>query len=179
MRSVDAGLGWLLGLVALVGCRSSAPPEAPQADAAVLAEPLAAVQVSGLVAGTGEAPRPDRRNPYAGDAAAVAEGRQLYLAFNCAGCHGEAGGGGIGPPFADGEWIYGGAAENIYATIIQGRPNGMPAFGERMTGEPVWKIAAYVASLEQEREERSGGGAPGKSQGRTEAGSGQGEGGGD
>ena len=41
------------------------------------------------------------------------------------------GGGGIGPPLMDDRWIYGSAPENIYASIVQGRPNGMPAWGGR------------------------------------------------
>jgi cytochrome c oxidase cbb3-type subunit 3 len=176
MRRADAGLVSLLGLAALIACRTSPPAQPPEASATVLAEPLAAVQVSGLVAGAGEARPHDHEHPYLEDAEALAEGRSLFLAFNCAGCHGADGGGGIGPPFADSEWIYGGSVENIYATIIQGRPNGMPAFGERMTGDPVWRIAAFVASLDQGRGKRSGGGAPGEAQGRTEAGTGRGEG---
>jgi cytochrome c oxidase cbb3-type subunit 3 len=89
----------------------------------------------------------------------LAQGRQLYLAFNCAGCHGGAGGGGIGPPLADAHWIYGGSDANIYATIIQGRPNGMPAFGPSLQGEAVWKLAAFVRSLSARAEaaERDGG----------------------
>jgi cytochrome c oxidase cbb3-type subunit 3 len=77
----------------------------------------------------------------------MAQGRQLFMSFNCAGCHGASGGGGIGPPLADDQWIYGGSDANIYATIVQGRPNGMPAFGPSLQGEVVWKLAAYVRSL--------------------------------
>ena len=72
------------------------------------------------------------------------------MSFNCAGCHGGAGGGGIGPPLADAQWIYGDSPANIYASIVQGRPNGMPAFGPSLQGEAVWKLAAYVRSLSEE-----------------------------
>ncbi len=34
--------------------------------------------------------------------------------------------------------------ENIYATIINGRPNGMPAFGGKIPPQQVWQIVAYV-----------------------------------
>ena len=53
----------------------------------------------------------------------------------------------MGPPFADGEWIYGGAPENIFASIDQGRPDGMPAFGGRVPDQQVWQLVAYVESL--------------------------------
>ncbi|HUF34572.1 MAG TPA: c-type cytochrome [Gemmatimonadales bacterium] len=131
------------GLAGL-GCGREGPPPAPPAS--WLAEPLAAVRTSTLSAGPHDPP-PEIANPYADAPGARADGRQLYQAFNCAGCHGGAGGGGIGPPLADADWIYGGSDANIYASIIQGRPNGMPAFGPAMSGEAVWKLAAYVKSL--------------------------------
>ena len=83
---------------------------------------------------------------------AAAQGRQLYMSFNCAGCHGAAGGGGIGPPLADDDWIYGGSDANIYGTIVQGRPNGMPAFGPGLQGEAAWKLAAFVRTLSKRAE---------------------------
>jgi cytochrome c oxidase cbb3-type subunit 3 len=121
--------------------------EAKPAPAATwLAEPIAAVRTSDLAAG-GSNPPPSIANPYADDPGALTQGRQLFMSFNCAGCHGGAGGGGIGPPLADDQWIYGGSDANIYASIVQGRPNGMPAFGPGLQGEAVWKLAAYVKSL--------------------------------
>lgn len=132
-----------IGTAVAVACGGEEPPPP---SGSWLAEPLGAVRTSELAAGP-HGPPPDIRNPYAEEPGALADGRQLYLAFNCAGCHGMAGGGGIGPPLADGDWIYGGSDANIYATIVQGRPNGMPAFGPAMAGEAVWKVAAYVKSL--------------------------------
>ena len=141
-----AAFGLAIGLASCGGQES-----APEPGASWLAEPLAAVRTSGLSAGSAGAP-PKVENPYADDSAALTQGRQLYGSFNCAGCHGAAGGGGIGPPLADDDWIYGGSDANIYATIVQGRPNGMPAFGPMLSGEAVWKLAAYVRSLRQSTE---------------------------
>jgi cytochrome c oxidase cbb3-type subunit 3 len=131
--------------ILLVSCgdRGDSAPEPP---ATWLAEPLAAVRTSALAAGSQKAV-PAIENPYTDDPGALAQGRQLFDGFNCAGCHGSAGGGGMGPPLADDDWIYGGSDAQIYATIIQGRPNGMPSFGQVLTGEAVWKLAAYVKSL--------------------------------
>jgi cytochrome c oxidase cbb3-type subunit III len=133
----------LATLAFAVACGQEARP-APAAT--WLAEPLAAVRTSTLAAGASN-PVPDVRNPFADDPDAMTQGRQLFLSFNCAGCHGAAGGGGIGPPLADEHWIYGGSDANIYATIVQGRPNGMPAFGPSLQGEAAWKLVAYVRSL--------------------------------
>ena len=35
----------------------------------------------------------------------------------------------MGPPLMDDKWIYGYEPEQVFATIVEGRPNGMPAFG--------------------------------------------------
>ena len=83
---------------------------------------------------------------YFENAWAIAEGQRYYNWFNCVGCHAN-GGGGMGPPFIDDEWIYGSDPEQIYTTIMQGRPNGMPSFKGRIPDSEVWKIIAYVRSM--------------------------------
>lgn len=93
----------------------------------------------------GTATRPEAmRNPFAD---AADEGQRYYIAFNCAGCHGARGGGGIGPPLARAPFIYGNEPQNIFQSIVQGRPNGMPAFGGKAPDEVIWKIAAYVRHM--------------------------------
>jgi cytochrome c oxidase cbb3-type subunit 3 len=84
--------------------------------------------------------------PYEENAWAVSEGKRLYTAFNCVGCHAQ-GGGGMGPPLMDDEWIYGSDPENIVATIVEGRPNGMPSFRGRISNQQLWELAAYVRSM--------------------------------
>lgn len=84
--------------------------------------------------------------PYGANAYAVSQGQMLFTAFNCAGCHAN-GGGGMGPPLMDDEWIYGSGPRNIFETIVQGRPNGMPSFGGRIPDQDIWELVAYVRSL--------------------------------
>jgi cytochrome c oxidase cbb3-type subunit 3 len=83
---------------------------------------------------------------YSEDAWAVSEGQRLFQQMNCAGCHFH-GGGGMGPPLMDAKWRYGSELEDIARSIVSGRPNGMPAFGSRLSDQQVWQIAAYVRSL--------------------------------
>jgi cytochrome c oxidase cbb3-type subunit III len=83
---------------------------------------------------------------YADNAWAVSEGKRMYEWFNCVGCHAH-GGGGMGPPLMDDKWIYGSQAENIFNTIVEGRPNGMPSFRGKLTDQQVWQLAAYVRSM--------------------------------
>lgn len=77
---------------------------------------------------------------------AVGEGKRLYNAYNCVGCHAQ-GGGAIGPALMDSEWIYGSRPNQIYSTIVQGRPNGMPSFGGKLPAYQVWELVAYVRSM--------------------------------
>ena len=104
-----------------------------------------AVRVSALQPGT-PADTTHTVNPYEHSAYAQSEGQRLFGWYNCAGCHAN-GGGGMGPPLMDDEWIYGSAPENIYTTIVQGRPNGMPSFAGRIPTPQVWQLVTYVRSL--------------------------------
>ena len=80
------------------------------------------------------------------NAFALSQGKTLFQWFNCTGCHAN-GGGGIGPALMDDQWRYGNNPEQIYASIMEGRPNGMPAFGGRLNEDQAWQLVAYVRSL--------------------------------
>ena len=104
------------------------------------------IQVSGLAPGTQQMPTPAIPSTYDESAYTVAEGEHLYANFNCSGCHSN-GGGGIGPPLMDNQWIYGSDPANIFATIMEGRPNGMPSFRGKIPENQAWQVVAYVRSL--------------------------------
>ncbi len=104
------------------------------------------VQVSGLNPGANSMPTPPPSNMYEESAYAVSQGQQLYEQYNCVGCHAH-GGGGIGPPLMDNNWIYGSEPGNVFTTIMQGRPNGMPSFRNRIPEYQAWEIAAFVRSM--------------------------------
>jgi len=86
-------------------------------------------------------------HPYLRNAWATSEGKRLFSWMNCAVCHSPNGGGAMGPPLSDEEWIYGAAPENIFATISGGRPNGMPAYGGKLSNQQIWQLVAYVRTL--------------------------------
>jgi cytochrome c oxidase cbb3-type subunit III len=85
-------------------------------------------------------------SPFNGNAWAISEGKRLFSHFNCAGCHAN-GGGGIGPALMDDEWVYGFDAANIFASVVEGRPDGMPSFRGKIAEEQIWQIVAYVESM--------------------------------
>jgi cytochrome c oxidase cbb3-type subunit 3 len=86
------------------------------------------------------------KNPAEEHAYDLSQGKQLYQYYNCAGCHFN-GGGGIGPPLMDDQWIYGSDPANIRATIVEGRPNGMPSFRNKIPDAEVWQLVGFVRSL--------------------------------
>ena len=84
--------------------------------------------------------------PFESNAYQLNQGKRLYDWFNCKGCH--ANGGGLsGPALMDGWWRYGPDPASIFATIRDGRPHGMPAFGEKMTTDQIWQLTGYVRSV--------------------------------
>jgi cytochrome c oxidase cbb3-type subunit 3 len=105
------------------------------------------IRTTDLQAGQTTPLQPDARRPlYENNAYNLSEGKRLYQWFNCVGCHAH-GGGDSGPPLMDNQWRYGGEIEQIYATIQQGRPNGMPAFGGKIPDQQIWQLAGYVRSM--------------------------------
>ena len=86
-------------------------------------------------------------NPYEGGKRGIASGGQLFVAYNCLDCHGADGSGAMGPSFQDGRWHFGGSSGDVFESIYQGRPDGMPAWGGRISNEQIWMLTAYVRSL--------------------------------
>jgi cytochrome c oxidase cbb3-type subunit 3 len=128
--------------LALAGCpRETRSFHAPPSESA---RPQPVRQVS-LQPGAA-LPKQAASGPYEGNAWAINQGERLYVQYNCAGCHFH-GGGGIGPPLMDEQWVYGGSGQNIHDTIVQGRPNGMPSYGGHIPDGQVWMITAYVRTL--------------------------------
>lgn len=103
------------------------------------------VTMSDIHPGTPGTQQPTQ-NPSDQRAFDVSQGKQLFTQYNCSGCHFN-GGGGIGPPLMDAVWIYGDQPENIYSTIVEGRPNGMPSFRQKIPDSQVQQIVAYVRSM--------------------------------
>ena len=92
------------------------------------------------------APTTVTENDYENNALALSQGKQLFSQMNCTGCHAH-GGGAIGPPLMDDKWIYGSQPEQIFSTIVEGRPNGMPSFRNKLPDYQVWQLVAYVRSM--------------------------------
>ncbi len=94
------------------------------------------------------ADQPKLLNPFAGDPDAVKDGRRLFMSNGCSGCHGLGGGGGMGKPILDDEWIFGSDDETLYKLIKGQIPQQtMPRTFAVLPDEQVWKLLSYVRSL--------------------------------
>jgi cytochrome c oxidase cbb3-type subunit 3 len=102
----------------------------------------------GIPAGGTQPPAATLRDPLKGDSQAVEEGRKLFGATNCDGCHAGGAVGAVGPSLADGRWRYGGSDGELYQTIFYGRPKGMPAFGGALPPQAIWRLVTYIQSLQ-------------------------------
>lgn len=150
-------------VLAFSGCRESRAAESPPASelragavgATAQQLPIATADSTTRIIAHLEHIRPGQapprgstlKNPYAGNAAAIATGAKLFISYNCLDCHGADGSGAMGPSLADGRWHFGGDDSELFESIYQGRPDGMPAWGSAIAADQIWMLVSYVKSL--------------------------------
>jgi cytochrome c oxidase cbb3-type subunit 3 len=54
------------------------------------------------------------------------------------------------PNLTDDDWLWGGSADKIHETLVQGRNGFMPAFGQVLKPEQLDDVAEYVLTLSDE-----------------------------
>ena len=132
-----------LSVLMLAGCNRGAQPALPadQPSRPILIE-------SALDPGVGYSlvTTDPRAAAFYNNAEAVNTGKRLFQQYNCSGCHSN-GGGGMGPDLMDDVWIYGSRLEQIHQTLVEGRPNGMPSWGNKVPDQQLWQLAVYVRSM--------------------------------
>jgi cytochrome c oxidase cbb3-type subunit 3 len=134
----------LISLLAIAGCHNSSQQVAASPPVGTVQGVIDTPQTPGI--GHSLTTIDPRAAAYYDNADAVNTGKRLFGQYNCSGCHSN-GGGGMGPSLMDNEWIYGGRLEQIHQTLVEGRPNGMPAWGGKIPDEQLWQLAAYVRSM--------------------------------
>jgi putative heme-binding domain-containing protein len=103
--------------------------------------PLIALLGSGLAAA--------QTNPFAGDPKAAEAGRGTFRIY-CSPCHGIRAQGGRGPDLTTGTFSAGEQDADLFKTISEGVPGTeMADFGERLGGDVVWRLIAYIRSTTQ------------------------------
>jgi mono/diheme cytochrome c family protein len=117
----------LAALLAACGRQAAPPTPAPAGQAAGVRMPV---------------PPMIADSPQAREA-----GHTLFVKMNCAGCHTYTGKGWMGPDLTDSYWRFGGAPEDIYRSIYEGRPQGMPAWGKALAPDEIWQLVLYIRAL--------------------------------
>ncbi len=143
----------LSALAALFG--STAPAAVAQVnqkersipDEALLGTPVTNLRIGGVA---GIPPKADTGRLALEDPQRIEQGMTYFNQMNCVGCHAPNGAGGMGPSLSNAKFKYGGEPANIFLTIRQGRPAGMPAFGELLPDQVVWDLVAYIRSISKE-----------------------------
>jgi len=103
-----------------------------------------AVTVASLAPGQAQ----EKKNPFTGDAEAIAEGQRLWAATGCYSCHGETAEGAVGPDLTDDEWVYRPTDATLYRAIAEGRSGtNMVGWKDSLGEDEIWKIIAYIRSL--------------------------------
>lgn len=92
----------------------------------------------------------DRASTQAGEELRL--GGELFARMNCDGCHGVGAVGWVGPSLVDGRWRYGGDDAALAASIREGRPRGMPAYGRLLGARGIGQIVTYLHSLPAPRD---------------------------
>lgn len=87
----------------------------------------------------------DLKNPMAGQTAAIAAGKKLFIE-SCSGCHGPTAEGGRGPNLAQGDQIRGATNRHLLSVVTQGiKGSEMPPSG--LSEEKAWQIITYLRDL--------------------------------
>jgi cytochrome c oxidase cbb3-type subunit 3 len=146
IRVIVFGVVILAAATAPNQAQQTAPPATTESAPGGLHRKLLQVPVTTLAPG-GINARPTIKTPPIDDSAAAQRGLQAFNALNCVGCHMANGGGGMGPALSNNFFIYGSEPENIYLSIAQGRPNGMPVWGSMLPDPVIWDLVAYITSI--------------------------------
>lgn len=113
-----------------------------------LVKAVALTMLAGAVAWPPAASAENDKNPFTGDAAAIAEGKRLWAQTGCYACHGEAGEGAVGPDLTDDEWVYRPTDKTLFKAIAKGRKGTvMVGWSDSLNDEQIWQVIAYIRAL--------------------------------
>jgi len=103
-----------------------------------------------------------QKNPYTGQADAIAQGKDLFISRACSSCHGAGGAGGMCPPLVNDAWVYGSDDTTLFNLIKLGSSGlqakgyvrggrekaagDMPPLAGVVSDDEAWKLIAYVRS---------------------------------
>lgn len=80
------------------------------------------------------------------EASDLSAGKSVFNA-NCITCHNPNGEGNIGPNLTDKTWIYGYDIKEVFKTIKNGTPNGMPDHASKLNPIQIQQVSSYLLVL--------------------------------
>lgn len=81
-------------------------------------------------------------------ASALSAGQRIFSA-NCAACHAQDGGGGVGPNLTDEYWLHGGSIQDIFRVTKYGIPEkGMIPWQDQLSPEEMQQVSSFIKSLQ-------------------------------
>src|SRR5690606_1025885 len=84
---------------------------------------------------------------YTAETDFIEKGKEIFV-NNCASCHRNDGGGGIGPNLTDEYWLHGGKVKDVFAVIKNGVPEkGMISWAAILKPEEVRNAAFFIMSI--------------------------------
>lgn len=126
------------------------------------ADVVAAQQAGSAPAATNAHGLAVQKNPYTGQADAIAQGKGLFISRACSSCHGAGGAGGMCPPLVNDAWVYGSDDTTLFNLIKLGSSGlqakgyvrsgrekaagDMPPLAGVVSDDEAWKLIAYVRS---------------------------------
>ena len=80
-------------------------------------------------------------------ASALTGGKAIFDA-NCAACHAQDGGGGVGPNLTDEYWLHGGSINDVFAIVKYGVvEKGMVPWEDQLSPEEIQQVSSYILSM--------------------------------
>jgi cytochrome c oxidase cbb3-type subunit 3 len=76
----------------------------------------------------------------------LAKGKEIFNT-NCILCHKKTGEGDVGPNLTDKAWIYGFDIKDVFYSIKNGQPNGMPEHASKLNPVEIQQVSSYVLQL--------------------------------
>ena len=90
-------------------------------------------------------PHDQRASMFEGNSWNLSQGSLYFTWYRCGQCHGDDAKGIL--DLGDDRLRYGGSIKDVFASIADGRPGGMPGYRGRMPEEQLWEVSAYVRCL--------------------------------
>lgn len=112
-----------------------------------VAEAEAAAEARQAALATTEGAFDESNIEFSDDPTHLSSGQQIFVR-QCASCHQEDGGGGIGPNLTDEFWLHGGSMTDIYNTVKVGVPEkGMISWEPLLSPAQIRDVSSYIMTL--------------------------------